>query len=97
MHEAISVNGVPIRLPPERWMHIVEARDELAGRMLEVLNAIEEPDRVTTGYRGSLIAWKGYGRKKHLVVIYKEMSRQDGFVITAFFTTKSRNGKRVWP
>jgi hypothetical protein len=56
MDVASSINGVPIRLTGERWMHIVEARDELAGRAQDVLNAVESPDWVTRGYRGSLVA-----------------------------------------
>lgn len=97
MYIAHSVNGVPIRLTPERWMHIVEARDELAGRMHEILATIEEPDWVSRGYRGSLVAWKGYGRRRFLVAVYKETSRADGFVITAFFTRKPRKAGKVWP
>lgn len=65
-------------------MHIVENRDELAGRSDAVLNAVEEPDWVTTGYRGSLIAWKGFGRRRYLVVIYKELSRTDELTLQLF-------------
>jgi hypothetical protein len=92
-----SVNGVPLRLTAERWAHIVEARDELAGRLPEVLGAVERPDWVTRGYRGSLVAWKGYGRRGYLAVIYKELSRGDGFIITAFFTRKADKRRKVWP
>jgi len=97
MDEARSVNGVPIRLTKERWRHIVDARDELQERADDVLSAIAAPDWVTKGYRGSLVAWKGYGRRGYLTVIYKELGPDDGFVITAFFTkTPKKNGK-VWP
>jgi hypothetical protein len=97
MDSVISVNGIPIRLTAERWMHIVEARDELAGRAHEVLNAIERPDWITRGYRGSLVAWKGYGRRGYLAVVYKEIGIADGFIITAFFTRKPIKRKKVWP
>ena len=60
MDVAISVNAVPVRLTAERWMHIVENRDELAGRSHDVLDAVDQPDWVTQGYGGSLIAWKGF-------------------------------------
>lgn len=33
MDVAISVDGVPIRLTAERWLHIVENHDDLAGHM----------------------------------------------------------------
>ncbi len=97
MHAAISVHGVPIRLTPERWMHIIEARDELAGRMDEVLHCVEAPDWVTRGYRGCLVAWKGYGRRGFLAVVYKETDRADGFIITAFFTRRPRKRPKIWP
>ena len=54
MQIVTSVNGVPIRLTAERWMHIVEARDELGGRAHEVLTVVESPDWVTHGYRVQL-------------------------------------------
>ena len=28
---AYSINGVPIRLTAERWLHIVENHDDMAG------------------------------------------------------------------
>jgi hypothetical protein len=97
MDEAVSVNGVPIRLTYERWLHIVSARDELVGREDEVLAVVESPDWVTKGYRGSLVAWKGYGKNRFLAVIYKEISRDDGFIITALFTRKASKRRKVWP
>lgn len=92
-----SVRGVPIRLTAERWTHIVENHDELAGRMDDVLDALNSPDWVSKGYGGALIAWKAAGRKRHLGVFYKEVSKRDGFVITAFMTTKPKRKPKVWP
>src|SRR5205823_3702374 len=96
MHEVRSVNGVPIRLTEERWLHIVEARDELVDRSKAVLDAVQFPDWVTKGYRGSLVAWKGYGRRGYLVVIYKEVDSDDGFIVTAFFAKKPKKRGKVW-
>ncbi len=97
LDEVHSVNGVPIRLTEERWLHIVEARDELADRSADVLDVVRSPDWVTKGYRGSLVAWKGYGRRGYLAVIYKELGSDDGFIITAFFTKKPKKRGKVWP
>ena len=44
-----SINNIPIRLTDERWKHIVENRDELAGRYHEVLETVLEPDYVISG------------------------------------------------
>ena len=41
MKIAISRNNVPIRLTEERWFHIVEHHDEMAGYSNDVLLAIE--------------------------------------------------------
>ena len=59
MEVAYSVQGVPIRLTSERWFHIVESHDDLAGYYDDVMRTIEDPDLVVTGYRGSLIAVRG--------------------------------------
>lgn len=97
MESATSVNGVPIRLTGERWFHIVDARDELVGREEDVLDTVRLPDWVTRGYRGALVAWKGFGRRGFLAVIYKELRKADGFVITAFFTHRPSKRNKVWP
>lgn len=95
MDAAISRNGVPIRLTQERWFHIVETQDEMAGRYDEVLSAIEVPDYIIQGYRDALVALKTIGKRKFVAVIYKEISKKDGFVITAFLTSKVRIEKEV--
>jgi hypothetical protein len=95
MDAAISRNGVPIRLTEERWVHIVETHDEMAGRYDEVLSTVEAPDYIMQGYRDALVALKTIGRKKFIAVIYKEIGLKDGFVITAFLTGKIQIEKEV--
>ncbi len=53
MDIAYSVNGVPIRLTDERWGHIVEEHDDMAGCYEDCLQVIENPDLVFAGTRGS--------------------------------------------
>ncbi len=96
MEVAYSANGVPIRLTYERWHHIVENHDELAGYFHEVLDAIERPRLVVRGGKGVLKATKNMGRRKWLVVIYRELSKHDGFVITAYFLNTKPKGEVVW-
>jgi hypothetical protein len=88
MDVVISQSGVPIRLTDERWFHIVENHDDVAGYYDEVLEAIEDPDMILRGHRGALIAVRTLGRRKHLAVIYKELSAKDGFIISAYFTSQ---------
>lgn len=83
-----SKNSVPIGLTAERWLHIIENHDDLAGYYDEVLNTIEEPDYIIKGYKDALVALKEVKKDKFLTVIYKEISKEDGFVITSYFTSK---------
>ena len=62
----------------------------------EVLEAIENPEFVLRGNRGSLKATKNMGRGKWLVVIYRELSKEDGFVITAYFLDEKPKGGVIW-
>lgn len=84
MEIAYSINNIPIRPTEERWIHITENHDDLAGCMEDVLSTIEEPDYIISGYSDALIALKQQ-EKKFLAVVYKEINNNDGFVITAFF------------
>ncbi len=89
LETVISINNVPIRLTAERWYHIVENHDEIAGYYDYVLNTVESPDYVIKGYGDALIALRKQNEKnRYLVVIYKEVSDKDGFIITAYFTSK---------
>jgi hypothetical protein len=82
----------------ESWFHISETHDDLAGYYDDVLYTIENPDLVVQGYGGALVAVKGMGRSRYLCVVYKEFSsKKDGFIITAYFTSKIDRRKALWP
>ncbi|KPK94757.1 MAG: hypothetical protein AMJ94_01080 [Deltaproteobacteria bacterium SM23_61] len=94
-----SKNKFPIRLTDERWAHIIEEHCELAGMRFEVLEALASPSRILRGSAGELLALREISRKKFLVVVYRE-SEDDGFVITAFVTSRIRSlnrRKQLWP
>jgi len=96
MEKAYSVNGVPVRLNYERWYHIVENHDDLASYFHEVLDTIEHSDLVTRGSKSALKAARNMGKKKWLVVIYKELSKSDGFVVTAYLLDSKPKGRVIW-
>jgi hypothetical protein len=96
MDVAVSVEGVPICLTHERWFHIVENHDDVAGYYDEVLETIENPDLVLRGYRGTLIDVRRYGRRRYFMVVYRQVSADDGFIITAYFTSKLDRRSIVW-
>ncbi len=66
---------------------------------LEILDTIENPERVLMGGAGELLAVRKISSGKNLVVIYREL-KEDGFVITAFMTSKTdslNRRKQLWP
>ena len=96
MDVAISVEGVPVRLTHERWFHIVENHDDMAGYYEDVIDIVENPDLILRGYRGSLVAVRSYESRRYLMVVYRQVSLDDGFIITAYFTGKIDRKKTLW-
>ena len=86
-----SRNNVPIRLTYKQWVHIVESHDYMSGCLDMVIETISEPDCIVQGWTDELIALRDYQRtvisKKTVIVVYRELD-QDGFVITAFMTSR---------
>jgi len=99
MDIVISKNRVPIRLTDERWVHITEEHSEMAGYYFEILETIENPEVIYKGREGEFIAVKEIEKSKYIVVIYKETSKEDGFVITSFLTKRKKQLERrpkIW-
>ena len=96
---SFSRNGISIRLPDERWEHIIERHDVLAGKQQFVLDTISNPDRILAGNDGALMAVREIEPDRWLVVVYRE-ENEDGFVITAFPTRRINSLNRrqqLWP
>ena len=95
-----SKNDVPIRLTEERWIHITEQHSEMAGYYFEVLDTIQEPEAVYQGRFGEMLAVKEIEQGKYLIAVYKELSKADGFIITAFLTRRIKQieeREKLWP
>jgi hypothetical protein len=95
---ASAKNGLTIRLTEERWQHITAGHPELLNLQSEILQTIENPDKILEGNNGELLAVKLLGDNKYLVTIYKE-AEEDGFVITAYLTRRINSlnkRKEVW-
>jgi hypothetical protein len=92
MDIAVSKNNVPIRLTEERWHHISTGHPEIADYYFEILETIENPKIIYEGNLGGLIAisLKLEQSDFFIVVIYKEISIEDGFILTAYLTNKEQ-------
>jgi hypothetical protein len=103
LQTVLSVHGHAIRVTAKQWAHVTEAHDYMSGNLDKVLETVSEPLRVLEGVHGESLALRDYESTnispKTAVVIYRD--EQDGFVITAFFTSKpdkiESRRKRIWP
>jgi hypothetical protein len=96
-----SHNGVPVRLTEERWQHIVRRHPEMDDQREQVLETLAEPDMIQQGDFGELLAVRLYPgtplTSKFLVVAYREVSSEDGFILTAYLTSRpSARRVTIW-
>jgi len=102
-----SRSGARVRLTAKQWEHIVTARPELGGFRREILDVVERPDEVfepPPKVKPQLHAVKRFerladvGLSQNLVVVYRELTGQEGFIITAFPISDRRKRRmyRLW-
>lgn len=91
-----SVENVPIRLTDERWEHILDDHPYMSGYLEAVLDAVADPEYILRGQRGALIAVVALGKKTFLHVIYRELGKKDGFIISAFTDSEFDRDKILW-
>ena len=89
-----SKNGVILRLSDERWRHITTSHLDMVNNKEKLLETVKDPDMILKEVTDELRAVKFFRRthlgSKYLVVVYKELSREEGFIITAYKTSKIR-------
>jgi len=94
-----SVAGIPIRLTPERTEHIERRHPEMSGEGERILETLSSPDYVQTGDAGCLIAVRHYAKtpltEKFCCAVYRELSEDDGFILTAYFATRPAEWRNV--
>ena len=94
-----SVKGVPIRLTPERLEHIERRHPEMREQEDRILETLASPDYVQVGDSETLIAIKHYEKtpltRKYCSTVYRELSEEDGFVVTAYLTNRPALWRKV--
>ena len=87
-----SKNGVPIRLTDERWSHITTSHTDMKDNKDLLLKTVEDPEMILKGVSDELRAVRFFQRThlgpKYLMTVYKELSYEEGFIITAYKTSK---------
>jgi hypothetical protein len=102
LHTIVSILGHTIRITARQWAHVSEAHDYMSGNMDKVLETLAEPERVIAGGHGESLALRNYAStnitRKTVVIVYRD--EPDGFLITAFFTSKpdkfEKKGRVLW-
>jgi hypothetical protein len=72
---------------------MTEEHCELAGMRLEVLDTVANPLRILVGGAEELLALREISLGKYLVVVYREFEK-NGFIITAFLTSRTQSLNR---
>lgn len=82
-----SIQSVPVRLTDERWQHVIRRHPEMSSQRDRVLETMTDPELIQQGDFGELLAVRFYAEtpltSKFLVVVYREVDIEDGFVVTA--------------
>ncbi|MDH4209678.1 MAG: hypothetical protein OEV76_12440 [Anaerolineae bacterium] len=88
-YTALAINGAQIRLLAERWGYTNACCDD-------VLGTIERPDLILRGRGGTTIAARKMIGGGYLLVNYREVGRQEGFVISASIASKIDERGALW-
>lgn len=96
-----SRNNVPIRLTEERWQHVLRRHPEMVDQLERALETVAKPEMIREGDFGELLAARLYDEtpltRKFLVVVYREVASDDGFVLTAHLTSRlSARRRTIW-
>lgn len=93
--------GREIRLTNERWVHIIE-HPEMNGQRERLIETLSIPDTIIATAKDESI--HTYHRfysttpvtQKYLIVAVKIL-KDDAFVVTAFYSSRQKKGKVIWP
>jgi len=80
----------------ERWEHILDSHPEMASFRETVLDAVRHAEYILRGSKGTLIAVVHLGERSYLNVVYRELSRTDGFIVTARIERQLSRPKIIW-
>ena len=94
-----SRNAVPVRLTEERLNHIIRNHPDMKNQESRMLETVNDPEFILEGDFGELLATRFYSKtpltSKHLIVAYKEISKIDGFILTAYYARRISSRRKI--
>ena len=90
--------GYAVRTTPGYWKLITTVKHpSLAGREHSVIRTLTVPDQVRVS-KADTSVYMFYRKinSKHLCVVTKKLTPSTGFIMTAYFTEKMKEGRIVW-
>ena len=71
----------------------------LENKQAQILSTVKNPEYIFKGKGEELLAVFALSKRSYIVVVYKELSKEDGFVITAFLTRQRKQlekRRNIW-
>lgn len=90
--------GFAVRTTRGYWTLITGVKHpSLAGQERAVMRTLSDPDEVRMSKvdRSVYLFYRRSGRR-HLCVVTKRISAKSGFIMTAYFTDKIKEGQLLW-
>ena len=91
-----SKDGIPIRLTDTQWEHILDDHSYMSGFYDAILDAVQYPEFILRGRKGTKVAVINVGRKQWLHVFYRELGKKDGYIITAYIDDRYDKKIILW-
>lgn len=90
--------GFSVRTTRGYWSLITKVKHPtLAGKEQEVIWALREPDQVRISkVDRSVYLFYRKARKHYVCVVVKNIGSKTGFIMTAYFTDKIKEGRIAW-
>jgi hypothetical protein len=95
-------DGRLVRLTGERREHLESDHPEMQGQITRIEETLREPEQVIRSRTDpqAELHYRLYATtpvtRKHLCVVVKSLSKEDAFVVTAYFTDVPKRGDVLW-
>ncbi len=76
--------------------NIFQSGIHISGFYEVMLQAVENPEFLLRGEKKSKIGILNTGRRRWLHVVYREIDKNDGFIISAFINNDFNRDKIIW-